>query len=69
MNSKTLINQKDWDIELRQTLNSYNKGSVFTKKKALNACELFLNERIKQFGLTEELNYKLNKLKEIKNKQ
>lgn len=47
------FNKKDWDIELRQTLNSYNRGKGFTKKKALNACELFLNERIKQFGLTQ----------------
>lgn len=60
------IIKKDWQIELRQLLNSYSCGLGFNKQKAKNAAKLFLEQKVKRYGISEELNYKLELLKTIK---
>lgn len=57
--------KKDWQIELRQLLNSYSCGLGFSKIKAKKAGKLFLDQQVKNYGNTEELSYKLELLKQL----
>lgn len=57
--------KKDWQIELRQLLNSYSCGLGFSKQKAKKAGMLFIEQQIKTHGYKEELVYKLELIKNI----
>lgn len=62
---KELI-KKDWQEQLRKLLNSYSCGLGFNKQKAKNAAKLFLDQKVKRYGINEELRYKLELLETIK---